>query len=398
MSQNNLFQSTNYFQLNKTFFMRMLELEKLFHEKEINIQQIGELVGMYARCVEYYDSIKDDSKFYYIDKIQYVLSRKESLEKIFKEGGFNQQEDQKTVQQTESKQSKDNMLVSDFIVDFNFGDQKSDDREFRIDNIRYSIAGRQLPRESVTRRKLQGEYKMNVDFYEHKGEQEYQVKHIVEETEQKFGQYDEIIKKDLNDQDELLMQRIAKKKAKLNQKKNKIKKANSFDEVDITQNNQNNIQSNIRDQTNTTNNTENNALTTIKLSSNLEDKNALHPNDNDKKMTKQEQINELKETFDLSYSKLFTSINQKNNRLSFGLKQQQKIQDTQHLLNKDDIKMKMTSSQIVENSQEEQFRDSSASYQNKQKTEDHLESIFSAHGGRITIRGENPFEESDDDE
>ncbi|KAL4457043.1 hypothetical protein ABPG74_014681 [Tetrahymena malaccensis] len=396
MSQNNLFQSTNYFKLDKTFFMRMLELEKLFHEKEINIQQIGELVGMYARCVEYYDSIKDDSKFYYIDKIQYVLSRKESLEKIFKEGGFNQQEEQKAVQKTENKQPKDNMLVSDFIVDFNFGDQKGDDREFRINNIRCSIAGRQLPRESVTRRKLQGEYKMNVDFYEHKGEQEYQVKHIVEETEQKFGQYDEIIKKDLNDQDELLMQRIAKKKAKLNQKKNKVKKANSFDEVDITQNGQINTQSNIGDQTNTTNNFEDNTQTTIKLSKNLEDKNALHPND--KKMTKQEQINELKETFDLSYSKLFTSINQKNNRLSIGLKQQQKIEDTQNTFNKEDIKMKMTSSQIVENSQEEQFRESTTSVQNKQNTEDHLESIFSAHGGRITIRGENPFEESDEDE
>ncbi|EAR99534.2 hypothetical protein TTHERM_00137970 (macronuclear) [Tetrahymena thermophila SB210] len=397
MNQNNLFQSTNYFKLDKTFFMRMLELEKLFHEKEINIQQIGELVGMYARCVEYYDSIKDDSKFYYIDKIQYVLSRKESLEKIFKENGFLQQEEQKTVQKTENKQPKDNMLVSDFIVDFNFGDQKGDDREFRINNIRCSIAGRQLPRESVTRRKLQGEYKMNVDFYEHKGEQEYQVRHIVEETEQKFGQYDEIIKKDLNDQDELLMQRIAKKKAKLNQnKKKQVKKANSFDEIDITQNGQNNTEINLGDQTNMTNNIENNTQTTIKLSKNLEEKNALYPND--KKMTKQEQINELKETFDLSYSKLFTSINQKNNRLSVGLKQQQKIEDTQNVFHKDEIQMKLASSQIVENSQEDQLRDSSAAFYNKQNTEDHLESIFSAHGGRITIRGENPFEESDDDE
>lgn len=44
------------------------------------------------------------------------------------------------------------------------------DREFRIGNIRCSIAGKPLARESVCRRKLHGEYKMNIDYYEHKGE------------------------------------------------------------------------------------------------------------------------------------------------------------------------------------------------------------------------------------
>lgn len=57
---------------------------------------------------------------------------------------------------------------------------------------------------------------MNMDYYEHKGEQDYEVKNIVEETEKKFDKNDDIIKKDLNNQDELLMQRIARKKAKIN--------------------------------------------------------------------------------------------------------------------------------------------------------------------------------------
>lgn len=61
----------------------MLSIEKLFHENSISLAQISEVVGMYARCVEYYDTIRDDSKHYYMEKIQYMLSRKESLQKIF---------------------------------------------------------------------------------------------------------------------------------------------------------------------------------------------------------------------------------------------------------------------------------------------------------------------------
>lgn len=72
----------------------------------------------------------------------------------------------------------------------------------------------QLPRESVARRKMIGEYKMNYGYLENIAK-ETNIREFLNDIMDTFHKNDELIWQDIDEQDELMNARIAKKKAKL---------------------------------------------------------------------------------------------------------------------------------------------------------------------------------------
>ena len=60
--------------LDELFFVKLLQLEDCIIKKILTTSIINQLVNLYGKCVEYYDTIKDPIKIYFLEKIQITLS------------------------------------------------------------------------------------------------------------------------------------------------------------------------------------------------------------------------------------------------------------------------------------------------------------------------------------
>ncbi|KAL4472072.1 hypothetical protein ABPG72_001070 [Tetrahymena utriculariae] len=89
-------------QLDQSFFIRLLQLEEQISKKYLTKEIINEIVNLYAKCVEYYDSIQDHIKIYFLEKIQITLSSIESLRVIY---SSDENSAQKTTQSQYQNQS-----------------------------------------------------------------------------------------------------------------------------------------------------------------------------------------------------------------------------------------------------------------------------------------------------
>jgi len=55
--------------LDKQVFMSMLHFEEIILGGEVSRDIIHELIGLYAQCVEFYDSLHDPIQFYFLEKM-----------------------------------------------------------------------------------------------------------------------------------------------------------------------------------------------------------------------------------------------------------------------------------------------------------------------------------------
>lgn len=65
--------------LTRAFFTHLIKLETDFYNKQYTAEALDELTQLYAKAVEYYDTIKDEITSYFIYKIQDALASKKSL-------------------------------------------------------------------------------------------------------------------------------------------------------------------------------------------------------------------------------------------------------------------------------------------------------------------------------
>jgi hypothetical protein len=90
--------------LSTKFYNNLLRLEEKVQRKKFTIDTINELIPLYAvrnsiiqnekkknynllslqKCVEYYDSVKDPIKYYFLEKIQNTLANRETLKLLLK--------------------------------------------------------------------------------------------------------------------------------------------------------------------------------------------------------------------------------------------------------------------------------------------------------------------------
>jgi len=71
--------------LTRAFFSQLLKSETEFYNKQYSVETLDELIQLYAKAVEYYDTIKDEIASYFIFKIQDALATKKSLKLLVEE-------------------------------------------------------------------------------------------------------------------------------------------------------------------------------------------------------------------------------------------------------------------------------------------------------------------------
>ncbi|CAK65643.1 unnamed protein product (macronuclear) [Paramecium tetraurelia] len=75
----------NKFGIGKKFFIQLLEMERKFSTKIESMQQILELLNMYAMCVEFFDTVGNPAKYYFMEKISNTIAEKEAFELMLKD-------------------------------------------------------------------------------------------------------------------------------------------------------------------------------------------------------------------------------------------------------------------------------------------------------------------------
>ncbi|KAM3133815.1 hypothetical protein pb186bvf_014078 [Paramecium bursaria] len=98
------------FRLNKKFFLKLLEYERQFSKKIESIAQIQNLVALYGQCVEFFDTLANPVKYYFMEKIQMALAEGEAFEIILQQ---EQQNKKKAELQRQIKPVKHETNVSD---------------------------------------------------------------------------------------------------------------------------------------------------------------------------------------------------------------------------------------------------------------------------------------------
>ncbi|EAR89332.2 hypothetical protein TTHERM_00372490 (macronuclear) [Tetrahymena thermophila SB210] len=68
--------------LDRQLFMSILQYEELLLDGQFNREIVENLISLYAQCVEFYDSIKDPIKFYFLEKMQIILCHEQTLKEI----------------------------------------------------------------------------------------------------------------------------------------------------------------------------------------------------------------------------------------------------------------------------------------------------------------------------
>ncbi|CAK77285.1 unnamed protein product (macronuclear) [Paramecium tetraurelia] len=78
------------------FFEVLTKLEEGFHIKVLDKSKINTLIQKYAQLVEYYDFYKDPIKNYFLDKIQFVLSRPDTIKSMVQQDTIQEENEQES--------------------------------------------------------------------------------------------------------------------------------------------------------------------------------------------------------------------------------------------------------------------------------------------------------------
>ena len=61
---------------------KLLVLEEHFHNKTLTLDNVNELVGTYVQSVEQFDAEENYLRYYFVEKIQFLLSRPEVIQTL----------------------------------------------------------------------------------------------------------------------------------------------------------------------------------------------------------------------------------------------------------------------------------------------------------------------------
>jgi hypothetical protein len=61
-------------EIDKSFFLELVQLETKALKKNFELQIVNQIMEFYARCIEHYDSIQDPIKVYFLEKLQILIA------------------------------------------------------------------------------------------------------------------------------------------------------------------------------------------------------------------------------------------------------------------------------------------------------------------------------------
>ncbi|KAL4446592.1 hypothetical protein ABPG74_005530 [Tetrahymena malaccensis] len=90
--------------------MSILQYEEQLLDGQFNREIVENLISLYAQCVEFYDSVKDPIKFYFLEKMQIILCHEQTLKEIVTPKNKEKNKDQSYKQKI---QKEKNVIVDD---------------------------------------------------------------------------------------------------------------------------------------------------------------------------------------------------------------------------------------------------------------------------------------------
>ncbi|CAD8154662.1 unnamed protein product [Paramecium pentaurelia] len=185
----------------------LLQLEAIFHERTYCLEHVTKTLEIYCYLVEQFDSNQQSLKDYFLEKIQFLLSRPETIKLMMEDNeGSNAIQNRFT-----------SMAVGQNLDQLKLEEETRFNRPF----LQQNLDSNNNMRFSVFKKHQAKEREICMEVQERQQDQKVDVNTLLQQYDQISKEYDEAIKKQLNDQNIAINLRMA------NRKNNKVKKRKS---------------------------------------------------------------------------------------------------------------------------------------------------------------------------
>jgi len=212
--------------LTSKFWNDLTRLEEELKQKTFTFTTIDELVQLYAKAIEFYDSMKDPIKVYFMEKIQITLSSKESLRLIINEKEKEKEQKLKSsaAATTPSRRNSEVGEIKDLeayrtrsrmdsiAIDEISDDEDEDPNEKEMAKMMSARKRRERQSFSKTRLERAQFVNMFVKVQSNKKQEEKFYQQMIQEFEVYTLQNDQLVKNDLSTQVSTIRHRLEQKK------------------------------------------------------------------------------------------------------------------------------------------------------------------------------------------
>ncbi|CAD8070017.1 unnamed protein product [Paramecium primaurelia] len=187
----------------------LLQLEAVFHERLYNIDHVTKLLEIYSYLVELLEPNLQSLKDYFLEKMEFILSRPETIEIMMEND-----------ERSTALQNRYTTLINSQALD-----QLKLDEEQRFNRpfLQQNSDSNSKMRFSVFKKHQAKEREICMEVQERKQDQKGDLNSLLQEYDQISKEYDNVIKKQLQDQNNTINQRMAIRK----NKKKRTKQSNS---------------------------------------------------------------------------------------------------------------------------------------------------------------------------
>ncbi|CAD8103668.1 unnamed protein product [Paramecium sonneborni] len=189
----------------------LLQLEAVFHERIYSIDHVTKLLEIYNYLVEQLEPNLQSLKDYFIEKMEFLLSRPETIQLMMDND-----------ERSTDLQNRFTTLINTQALD-----QLKIDEEQRFNRpfLQQNSDSNSKMRFSVFKKHQAKEKEICMEVQERKQDQKVDMNYLLQEYDQISKEYDSVIKKQLQDQNNTINQRMANRK----NKKKRTKQSNSQD-------------------------------------------------------------------------------------------------------------------------------------------------------------------------
>ncbi|CAD8070248.1 unnamed protein product [Paramecium sonneborni] len=200
------------------FFSAVTKLEEGFHFKVLDKSKINTLIQKYAQLVEFYDFQKDPIKNYFLDKIQFVLSRPDTIKSMFQQDPI---EEENEIQSLNNLQVPKLMTVSRAPSITEQIDRKNVLKGLEFNENHQKSRGQQM--------------NLTLQIQMHKKEQEPSLNKLMSDYKSETEKMDQYIQSEMKIQTDAVQLKLEQRKKKLINQQNRLFRTEASDDESTPQ-------------------------------------------------------------------------------------------------------------------------------------------------------------------
>ncbi|CAD8068760.1 unnamed protein product [Paramecium sonneborni] len=178
----------------------LLQLEAIFHERTYCLEHVTKILEIYCYLVEQFDSNQQSLKDYFLEKIQFLLSRPETIKLMMEDNQGSADIQNRFTYMTTEKGLEQLKLEEETRFNRPFLQQNLDQNN----QMRFSVFKKHQAKET----------EIFMEIQDRNQDQKIDLQTMLQEYDKISKEYDETIKKQLNDQNIALNLRMANRKNK----------------------------------------------------------------------------------------------------------------------------------------------------------------------------------------